>query len=124
MFFQNMSVKEAISAVKAQEAAEISAILSEENINAITEEGRHNHFVWFYNCVFLNCEIWDVVISICMNMSEKIALGENELHSLTGKPSATDVLLYCVAVCAPYSALTDYKYKVKLIPGTSKRYAF
>ena len=45
MFFQNMSVKEAISAVKAQEAAEISAILSEENINAITEEGRHNHFV-------------------------------------------------------------------------------
>jgi hypothetical protein len=26
-----------------------------------------------------------------------------------------------VAVCAPWSALTRYKYKVKLIPGTTKK---
>eukprot|EP00042_Codosiga_hollandica_P058711 m.889321 g.889321 ORF g.889321 m.889321 type:complete len:1153 (-) comp59941_c0_seq5:1399-4857(-) len=32
-----------------------------------------------------------------------------------------DVLLYALPVCAPYSAMSSYKYKIKLIPGTTKR---
>ncbi|ELU02895.1 hypothetical protein CAPTEDRAFT_151175 [Capitella teleta] len=43
------------------------------------------------------------------------------LASLTGLPDAEDVLLCSVPVCAPYSTLSKYKYKVKLIPGSTKR---
>jgi hypothetical protein len=43
------------------------------------------------------------------------------LDTLTGQPVADDILLFCLPVCAPYAALTSYKYKVKLIPGTTKR---
>ena len=34
------------------------------------------------------------------------------LDTLTGKPVEEDVLLYAVAVVAPYNALTHFKYKV------------
>jgi predicted ribosome quality control (RQC) complex YloA/Tae2 family protein len=44
-----------------------------------------------------------------------------ELDELTGKPLADDILQYCIAVVAPYSALSDYKYKIKFTPGTQKR---
>lgn len=44
-----------------------------------------------------------------------------ELDSLTGCPTATDVLLYAVPVCAPYQALQGYKYRVKLTPGNGKK---
>ena len=44
-----------------------------------------------------------------------------ELDSLTGCPTATDVLLYAVPVCAPYQALQGYKYRVKLTPGNAKK---
>jgi hypothetical protein len=43
------------------------------------------------------------------------------LDSLTGVPRADDVLLHAVCVCGPYSALTAYKHKVKLVPGTLKK---
>ncbi|KOB65691.1 Serologically defined colon cancer antigen 1, partial [Operophtera brumata] len=43
------------------------------------------------------------------------------LSQLTGAPHAEDELLFAVPVVAPYSALLNYKYKVKLTPGTSKR---
>ncbi|XP_013135728.1 PREDICTED: nuclear export mediator factor NEMF homolog isoform X3 [Papilio polytes] len=43
------------------------------------------------------------------------------LAQLTGCPHAEDELLFAVPVVAPYSALVNYKYKVKLTPGTSKR---
>ncbi|XP_063831229.1 ribosome quality control complex subunit NEMF homolog [Ostrinia nubilalis] len=43
------------------------------------------------------------------------------LAQLTGAPLADDELLFAVPVVAPYSALHNYKYKVKLTPGTSKR---
>uniref|UniRef100_A0A2C9K1Q6 NFACT RNA-binding domain-containing protein n=1 Tax=Biomphalaria glabrata TaxID=6526 RepID=A0A2C9K1Q6_BIOGL len=43
------------------------------------------------------------------------------LDSFTGIPHPEDELLYAVAVCAPYNALTNYKYKVKLLPGSTKR---
>lgn len=47
--------------------------------------------------------------------------GENVLDSLTGLPHPDDVLMFSVPVCAPYMALSNYKYKVKLTPGTQKK---
>ncbi|KAM4663533.1 ribosome quality control complex subunit NEMF [Discoglossus pictus] len=46
---------------------------------------------------------------------------ENLLDSLTAQPHAEDVLLFSIPVCAPYTAMTNYKYKVKLTPGTQKK---
>ncbi|KAL0969617.1 hypothetical protein UPYG_G00229890 [Umbra pygmaea] len=46
---------------------------------------------------------------------------ENLLNSLTGQPHPEDVLLFAVPVCAPYMALSNYKHKVKLTPGTQKK---
>ena len=45
----------------------------------------------------------------------------SELSRLTGSPKSDDVLLYAIPVCAPYDALKNYKYKVKLTPGHLKR---
>uniref|UniRef100_UPI00398E5961 ribosome quality control complex subunit NEMF n=1 Tax=Pristiophorus japonicus TaxID=55135 RepID=UPI00398E5961 len=47
--------------------------------------------------------------------------GEKLLNSLTGQPHPDDVLLFSVPCCAPYTAMTNYKYKVKLTPGTQKK---
>lgn len=44
-----------------------------------------------------------------------------QLDSLTGVPRPDDVLLFAVPVCAPYSALQGYKYKLKLTPGTQRK---
>jgi len=44
-----------------------------------------------------------------------------ELDSLTGNPLQDDVLMFAVPVCAPYNAMTNYKFKVKLTPGSAKR---
>lgn len=46
---------------------------------------------------------------------------ETLLTSLTGQPHSEDVLLFSVPVCAPYTALTNYKHKVKLTPGAQKK---
>uniref|UniRef100_A0A3P9I5L2 Ribosome quality control complex subunit NEMF n=1 Tax=Oryzias latipes TaxID=8090 RepID=A0A3P9I5L2_ORYLA len=46
---------------------------------------------------------------------------ENLLTSLTGQPHCEDVLLFAVPVCAPYTALSNYKHKVKLTPGSQKK---
>ncbi|XP_077394713.1 ribosome quality control complex subunit NEMF [Festucalex cinctus] len=46
---------------------------------------------------------------------------ENLLTSLTGQPHPEDVLMFAVPVCAPYSALSNYKHKVKLTPGSQKK---
>ena len=43
------------------------------------------------------------------------------LDALTGALFDSDVLSFAIPVCAPYSALSAYKYKVKLVPGTGKR---
>lgn len=43
------------------------------------------------------------------------------INCLTGQPLPEDILLYAVPVCAPYIALTNYKYKVKLTPGQLKK---
>ncbi|KAF8767801.1 Nuclear export mediator factor Nemf like protein [Argiope bruennichi] len=50
-------------------------------------------------------------------LSEELQL----LNSLTGCPIPDDTLLYAVPVCGPYSSMLSYKYKVKIIPGSSRR---
>ncbi|KAJ3681327.1 hypothetical protein LUZ60_015816 [Juncus effusus] len=45
----------------------------------------------------------------------------NDLDLLTGCPVSNDVLLYAVPVCGPYNALQNYKYRVKITPGTAKK---
>jgi hypothetical protein len=63
-------------------------------------------------------------------LSEEVADGEQEqresIHSLPldcliGKPLAGDRIICAIPVCAPWSALSSYKYKVKLQPGTVKK---
>ncbi|KAJ2371740.1 hypothetical protein GGI05_007766, partial [Coemansia sp. RSA 2603] len=43
------------------------------------------------------------------------------LDKLTGAPLPGDNLSSAIPVCAPYSALASYKYRVKLVPGTMKK---
>ncbi|XP_022913769.2 ribosome quality control complex subunit NEMF homolog [Onthophagus taurus] len=43
------------------------------------------------------------------------------IDALTGIPVGEDELLFAVPVVAPYNTLNNYKFKVKLTPGTSKR---
>lgn len=45
----------------------------------------------------------------------------NDVDYLTGNPLPSDILLYAVPVCGPYSAVQSYKYRVKIIPGTAKK---
>mmetsp|Transcript_16920 Transcript_16920/g.40461 ORF Transcript_16920/g.40461 Transcript_16920/m.40461 type:complete len:1309 (-) Transcript_16920:160-4086(-) len=44
-----------------------------------------------------------------------------ELGKVTGKPTSQDIILHAIPVCAPYSVLSQYKYRVKLTPGSVKR---
>lgn len=43
------------------------------------------------------------------------------LCSLTGMPTSEDTLLFALPVCAPYMAMQNYKYKVKVMPGGGRR---
>ncbi|CAH2006739.1 unnamed protein product [Acanthoscelides obtectus] len=43
------------------------------------------------------------------------------IDSLSGIPVSEDELLFAVPVVAPYNTLSNYKFKVKLTPGTGKR---
>jgi len=43
------------------------------------------------------------------------------LDHLTACPEPTDVVTHAVAVAGPYSVLSSYRYRVKLLPGTLKR---
>ncbi|KAE8730968.1 hypothetical protein F3Y22_tig00002841pilonHSYRG00092 [Hibiscus syriacus] len=45
----------------------------------------------------------------------------NDVDYLTGNPLPSDILLYAVPVCGPYSAVQSYKYRVKIVPGTAKK---
>eukprot|EP01098_Paradermamoeba_levis_P004852 TRINITY_DN2072_c0_g1_i3.p2 TRINITY_DN2072_c0_g1~~TRINITY_DN2072_c0_g1_i3.p2 ORF type:complete len:127 (-),score=44.60 TRINITY_DN2072_c0_g1_i3:133-513(-) len=45
----------------------------------------------------------------------------SEIDSLTGVPITEDILLFGLPMCGPYSAIQNYKYKVKLTPGHLKR---
>ncbi|XP_044729059.1 nuclear export mediator factor NEMF homolog [Chrysoperla carnea] len=50
-----------------------------------------------------------------------VAADVDMLDSLTGIPHSEDELLFAIPIVAPYNTLTNYKYKVKLTPGTGKR---
>uniref|UniRef100_A0A1B6MPX6 NFACT RNA-binding domain-containing protein n=1 Tax=Graphocephala atropunctata TaxID=36148 RepID=A0A1B6MPX6_9HEMI len=52
---------------------------------------------------------------------EGVAADVDMLDSLTGLPLPEDELLFAVPVVAPYNTLVNYKYKVKLTPGSGKR---
>lgn len=43
------------------------------------------------------------------------------LDSMTPNPLPEDIIHFAIPVCAPYTSLQKYKYKVKLTPGTLKR---
>lgn len=43
------------------------------------------------------------------------------VNSLVGQPLPGDELLYALPVLAPYQTLQAYKFKVKMVPGTTKR---
>ncbi|XP_011855160.1 PREDICTED: nuclear export mediator factor NEMF [Mandrillus leucophaeus] len=50
-----------------------------------------------------------------------VSRSENLFDSLTGQPHPEDVLLFAIPICAPYTTMTNYKYKVKLTPGVQKK---
>lgn len=59
-----------------------------------------------------------------IDREEDASIGTAEvstLETLTGLPTTEDTILYALPFCAPFSALQNYKYKAKLIPGTQKR---
>ncbi|KAG6543609.1 hypothetical protein Mapa_014972 [Marchantia paleacea] len=66
-------------------------------------------------------------IAAIMAEENVVELGDDEkeklieLDSLTGIPYPSDVLLYAVPMCGPYSALQAFKYRVKLTPGPAKK---
>lgn len=43
------------------------------------------------------------------------------LDSFTPNPLPEDIIHFAIPVCAPYTAIQKYKYKVKLTPGSLKR---
>lgn len=45
----------------------------------------------------------------------------NLMNSLTGQPNEDDLLVYALPICAPYTTLFKYKFKVKITPGIIKR---
>jgi len=82
---------------QAKEEEEIRKLLKEEKVDLLNEEDKKR-----------------------IEQLTAKGLGVN-LSSLTGKPLPTDHTLYAIPVCAPYDTLRDYKYKVKVIPGTEKK---
>lgn len=85
---------------KKQEQEEIKKIMEEEDIQELDEE-----------------EKVDIKFFLHLILQDKLT----EIDSLTGNPLSDDVLLFAIAMCAPYSAFTNYKYKVKLTPGGMKK---
>lgn len=60
-------------------------------------------------------------IEIDENEDVPIGVDAELLDTLTGQPLEDDELLFAIPVVAPYQALQQYKFKVKLTPGTGKR---
>lgn len=55
-------------------------------------------------------------------LEEDVKSSEHRLiDTITESPLEDDILLYAIPMCGPYSALQTFKYKVKVIPGNSKR---
>lgn len=45
----------------------------------------------------------------------------SEIDKLTGNPKPKDQLLFAIPMLAPYTTITQNKFKVKILPGTLKR---
>ena len=45
----------------------------------------------------------------------------SDLDKLTGVPHKNDTLLFGIPMIAPYMTVQNFKYKVKVVPGTNKR---
>ncbi|CAI5707598.1 unnamed protein product [Peronospora farinosa] len=52
---------------------------------------------------------------------EDEAEGIDFFDAFIGEPLPNDIVLFAMPMCAPYAALTKYKYKVKLTPGSQKK---
>ena len=46
---------------------------------------------------------------------------ELALRQLTATPNETDSVQFAIPICAPFSVLAQYKFRLKIIPGTQKR---
>merc|ERR1712029_142869 len=53
--------------------------------------------------------------------AQAVNVASEMLDSLTGVPVAEDSLLFAVPVVGPYSTMVNYRFKVKVTPGSSKR---
>ncbi|TMW64489.1 hypothetical protein Poli38472_011369 [Pythium oligandrum] len=56
-----------------------------------------------------------------LEQEEEEAEGADFFDAFTGSPSPQDLVLFAMPMCAPYTALLKYKYKVKLLPGSVKK---
>lgn len=56
-----------------------------------------------------------------LSKEEADKLSAEQVRFLTAVPTPQDTIHFAMAVCAPYTALSKYKYKVKVTPGTQKR---
>jgi len=54
-------------------------------------------------------------------LDEAERAGVSYLDALTGCPRADDIIQFAIPVCAPLSALNNYKYRIKLLPGTGRK---
>ncbi|KAF1840254.1 uncharacterized protein K460DRAFT_296178 [Cucurbitaria berberidis CBS 394.84] len=52
---------------------------------------------------------------------EALKVNLQNLDAFTGRPLPGDDLLTAIPICAPWSALSAYKYKAKIQPGSTKR---
>uniref|UniRef100_A0A8C4E3L2 Ribosome quality control complex subunit NEMF n=1 Tax=Dicentrarchus labrax TaxID=13489 RepID=A0A8C4E3L2_DICLA len=100
-------------------SGELAAVPEEDNMEAEEEEGREEDSEEEEGMKNEESEEFsfpDTTISL-----SHLQPTQNLLTSLTGQPHPEDVLLFAVPVCAPYTALSNYKHKVKLTPGAQKK---
>ena len=57
---------------------------------------------------------------MAMDPEEKKRLEAEQTKQLTGLPLEIDQINFAIPVIAPYSAVMNYKYKVKVTPGSDK----
>jgi predicted ribosome quality control (RQC) complex YloA/Tae2 family protein len=93
---EGVSKKERQREEKRKEAEEIKAVMADEGLaNDDEEEGEED--------------------------KEATNAEDREHDRLTGIPKEPDLLHFAIPMCAPYSAMQNYKYKVKLTPGAQKK---
>jgi len=46
---------------------------------------------------------------------------DDDIDSITGHPTPEDVILYAIPCCGPFSAIKQFKFRVKIAPGNLKK---